>query len=242
MRQMVRNQQMEMQGPQLVQPYGYPMNQPAFPAYQQQLYGAQPTVQMGRPQCPRERPMQRPYSQERQQPSPQVRGRPHESCMMREVPVQPSRNQYVEDQIRFHENELMRLRNLMRREEPQMRREIPINTCESLETHQPLRRKPIPVGQPLYEKDANSSFASEYPEIWSIPRKYLTLSYKQSYFKVGNLLIKAHINRFANSEQKIGPLVVELGSFVNESTLVCYLPYSQNHVVSCGIENWAWDQ
>lgn len=88
--------------------------------------------------------------------------------MMREVPAEPSRNQYVEDQIRFHENELMRLKNLVRREEPQMqqmRREMPINTCESIETHQPLRRRPIPVGQPLYEKDANSSFASEYPEI-----------------------------------------------------------------------------
>ena len=88
--------------------------------------------------------------------------------MMREAPAQPSRNQYVEDQIRFHENELMRLKNLVRREEPQMqqmRREMPINTCESLETHQPLRRKPIPVGQPLFDKDANSSFASEYPEI-----------------------------------------------------------------------------
>ena len=56
---------------------------------------------------------------------------------------------------------------MAKREEPvqMMRRELPINTSESLESQQPMRRKPIPVGQPLYEKDANSSFASEYPEI-----------------------------------------------------------------------------
>lgn len=156
---------MQMQEPHVVQPYGYPMNQPAYPTYQQQPYGAQPQVQMGRPP----RHMQQPYPQpqERQQAAlaPQIRGRPHESCMMREAPAQ---NQYVEAQIRFHEAELMRLKNMVRREEPQMqqmRREVPINTCESIETNQPLRRRPIPVGQPLYEKDANSSFASEYPEI-----------------------------------------------------------------------------
>jgi hypothetical protein len=164
MRQQMRGQQMQMQDPHVVQPYGYPINQPAFSPYPQQVY-AQPNVQMGRPQAPQGRPMQQqPY--QRPAAAPQVRGRPHESCMMREVPAEPSRNQYVEDQIRFHENELMRLKNLVRREEPQMqqmRREMPINTCESIETHQPLRRKPIPVGQPLYEKDANSSFASEYP-------------------------------------------------------------------------------
>jgi hypothetical protein len=40
---------------------------------------------------------------------------------------------------------------------------VPINTTESFE---PIRRnRQIPVGQPVYERDANSSFASEYPEI-----------------------------------------------------------------------------
>lgn len=82
--------------------------------------------------------------------------------MMREQPQ--AQNQYVDAQIRFHENELMKLKAMVRREEPQMRREIPINTSETLESHQPMRRKPIPVGQPLYEKE-DSSFASEYPEI-----------------------------------------------------------------------------
>eukprot|EP00178_Gracilaria_changii_P027671 TRINITY_DN9030_c0_g1_i1.p2 TRINITY_DN9030_c0_g1~~TRINITY_DN9030_c0_g1_i1.p2 ORF type:complete len:164 (+),score=28.72 TRINITY_DN9030_c0_g1_i1:444-935(+) len=163
MRQQMRNQQMQMQEPHVVQPFGYPLNQPA--AYPQQNFGAQP-VQMARPAaCPR--PMQRPFPQERQQPAPQynqVRGRPHDS-IVREASPQPQ-NQYVEAQIRFHENELMRLKGMMRREEPQeMRREIPMNTCESIETNQPLRRKAIPVGQPLYDKDGNSSFASEYPEI-----------------------------------------------------------------------------
>lgn len=93
---------------------------------------------------------------------------------MREPQTQ---NNYVDAQIKFHESELNRLKTMVRREEPVqymrrlepahvMRREVPvINTAESLESYQPLRRKPIPVGQPLFEKDANSSFASEYPEI-----------------------------------------------------------------------------
>jgi hypothetical protein len=57
---------------------------------------------------------------------------------------------------------------MMRREEPQpqmMRREAPVHTTESFESGQPIRRRPIPVGQPLYEREDNSSFASEYPEI-----------------------------------------------------------------------------
>lgn len=106
--------------------------------------------------------MPRQNFQERE-PALDVRGRPHDS-LMREPQTQ---NNYVDAQIKFHENELNRLRAMVRREEPAhvMRREVPINTAESLDTYQPLRRKPIPVGQPLYEKDANSSFASEYPEI-----------------------------------------------------------------------------
>lgn len=44
---------------------------------------------------------------------------------------------------------------------------VPINTTESFESQQPMNRyRNIPVGQPIYaNKDANSSFASEYPEI-----------------------------------------------------------------------------
>ena len=58
----------------------------------------------------------------------------------------------------------MKLKAMARREEPQMmRRELPVH--ESFESQQPIRRKAIPVGQPIYDKDGNSSFASEYPEI-----------------------------------------------------------------------------
>jgi hypothetical protein len=53
----------------------------------------------------------------------------------------------------------------MKRQEIEMQR-VPINTTESFDSQHPINRyRNIPVGQPLYPKDANSSFASEYPEI-----------------------------------------------------------------------------
>ena len=177
MRQQIRNQQMQMQSPHIAHPHcqyqqaaPHPINQFAHPSNQPYIHQQ---VQMGRPPRAERQMAQRPYSQEREYPQ-EVRGRPHESCMMREQPQ--AQNQYVDAQIRFHETELMRLKAMVRREEPvqmmrreepveMMRREVPINTSESLESQQPIRRKPIPVGRPLYEKDANSSFASEYPEI-----------------------------------------------------------------------------
>lgn len=162
MRQQMRNQQMQMPSPHIMHPQAYqtyhqgvhmaqPVNQYAYPSNQQYV---NQHIQMGRPPKAERQMNQRAPAQE-------VRGRPHESCMMREPQVQ---NQYVDAQIRFHENELMRLKNMARKEEaPQvMRREVP--SAENFESYQPLNRKAIPVGKPLYEK-ADSSFASEYPEI-----------------------------------------------------------------------------
>ena len=147
----MRTQQMQMQSPHLMQHQAYSVNQHAYPTHPQQIYPAHPQqVQMGRAQ-----------SQERQAAPQAVRGRPHDSCMR-----QPqAQNQHVDAQINYHENEIMRLKEMIRREEPQqMRREMPINTSESLESSHPMARRPIPVGQPLYERDP-SSFSSEYPEI-----------------------------------------------------------------------------
>jgi hypothetical protein len=53
----------------------------------------------------------------------------------------------------------------IKRRELEMQR-VPINTTESFETQHPMNHyRGVPVGQPIYPKDANSSFASEYPEI-----------------------------------------------------------------------------
>jgi hypothetical protein len=57
------------------------------------------------------------------------------------------------------------MRGERREREVEMQR-VPINTAESFESQQPIHRyRNVPVGQPVYQKDANSSFASEYPEI-----------------------------------------------------------------------------
>lgn len=52
-----------------------------------------------------------------------------------------------------------------------MGREVHIYTTESLESAQPMRKNSIPVGMPV--NDTNSSFATEYPEIWSHNHKIL---------------------------------------------------------------------
>lgn len=52
-----------------------------------------------------------------------------------------------------------------RQQECELQR-FPVNTTESFETQHPMNRyRGVPVGQPIYPIDANSSFASEYPEI-----------------------------------------------------------------------------
>ena len=75
-----------MQSPHLAQPYQQAhapqqINQFAYPSQQPYI---QQQVQMGRP----------PRRVEREEIVQEVRGRPHESCMMREQP-QPQ-NQYVD--------------------------------------------------------------------------------------------------------------------------------------------------
>lgn len=74
----------------------------------------------------------------------------------------------VEAQIRFHEAEIERLRQLRERREVrevEMAR-VPINTAESFDSQHPMNRyRQVPMGQPIYPKDANSSFASEYPDL-----------------------------------------------------------------------------
>ena len=104
MRQQIRNQHMQMQSPHLVHPHHayqqaapQPVNQYAYPS--NQPYIQQP-VQMGRPPRAERQMTQRQYVQEREY-AQEVRGRPHDSCMMREP--SPVQNQYVDAQIRYHE-------------------------------------------------------------------------------------------------------------------------------------------
>lgn len=138
------------------------MRQARRPAEVQMQPNAQPYLyNIQAPTYPQPVPFQvaRPY-----QPQPQppvVRGRPHDSFIRQAQPVVNS----TEAQIRFHENEILRLREL-RREEcfEQRRNPVPITTTESFESSHPIhRQRQIPVGQPI--RDDNSSFASEYPEI-----------------------------------------------------------------------------
>jgi hypothetical protein len=143
-------QAMQAQQPQMMvqqQPYLYNLNQPA-PVHPH-AYPSAPAqpIQIGRP-----------YQE--QVSAPVVRGRVHDSFIR-----QPAENP-MDAQIRFHEAEIQRLRQMRQaRQEVELQR-VPINTTESFESQQPMNRyRNMPVGQPVYPKDTNSSFASEYPEI-----------------------------------------------------------------------------
>lgn len=112
-RQMQQRQpqiQMQPSYPQTMSPYVYPINQP---------------VQMGRPctqpapQIQRQEQFQYPQPQRLIQPMnvPQtIRGRPHDS-ILRQQPQPQAQNQQVEAQIKYHEAEIQRLRELAQREE-----------------------------------------------------------------------------------------------------------------------------
>lgn len=144
-----RNRAQQMYSNEHQQAYIQQQPQPIF--INPNAYPAQP-VQMGRPY---------PQPQPQAQSEPQIRGRVHDSFIRPQVVENP-----VEAEIRFHEAELRRLRNMKKhRQEFELQR-VPINTTESFETHHPMQRvRNIPVGQPIYPKDANSSFASEYPDL-----------------------------------------------------------------------------
>lgn len=153
----LRNRQRHMQNltnQQPQQPYLYNIN-PAPVVLNPNAYPS-PHVQMGRP-----------FPQPEQVQPQLVRGRVHDSFIREPQQVENP----MEAQIRFHENEILRLKQMKRQECELKRREMemqrmPVNTTESFETqHQMNRFRGVPVGQPIYKQDANSSFASEYPEI-----------------------------------------------------------------------------
>lgn len=59
--------------------------------------------------------MQRPAQP---QPAPQpIRGRPHDSFIRQNQPQVQPQNQYIEAQIKYHEAEINKLKDLARREE-----------------------------------------------------------------------------------------------------------------------------
>jgi hypothetical protein len=90
-------QQIHFMQPQ--QPQSYPQHQQP-----QMIYQAQPM-------------MQQPVMQQPVMQQPVVRGRPHDSYL-KEREVNP-----IQEQINFHENEILRLRNLKKQ-----KKEMPINT------------------------------------------------------------------------------------------------------------------
>ena len=61
----------------------------------------------------------------------------------------------LDHQIRFHEEQLRKLQEMQQREDLRAN-SVPVKTCESFESRN------VNSGQ---KHDANSSFASEYPEI-----------------------------------------------------------------------------
>lgn len=150
-RMMNMNQQQQVQ---MQQPYLYSIGQPVHP----HPYPSAPAPHIQ---------LARPYQEPLPVPTTAVRGRVHDSFIRQSVPVENP----VEAQIRFHEAEIERLRQMRERNERREVREVemgrvPINTTESFDSQHPMHRyRQVPVGQPVYPKDANSSFASEYPEI-----------------------------------------------------------------------------
>lgn len=153
----LRNRQRHMQYPvnqQPQQPYLYNLN--SAPIVLNPNPYPSPQVQMGRP-----------FPQSEQVQPQLIRGRVHDSFIREPQQVE----NLMEAQIRFHENEILRLKQMkhqeceLKRREMEMQR-MPINTTESFETQHPMKKyRGVPVGQPIYKQDANSSFASEYPEI-----------------------------------------------------------------------------